>query len=177
MPFVIDVGKSEQIASLYSSHHGWLRAWLKQKLGDAHQASDLAHDTFMRLLAREEAITLCEPRAFLTTVAQRVLANHWRRRQLERAYLEALAQGAQITAPSEEERAILLETLLEVDRLLDGLTVAVRRAFLMAQLEGMNHAQIAEALHVSISTVKRHLTKAAQHCYFAEVDFACAMRP
>ena len=64
----------QEIATLYTDHHGWLQGWLRKKLGDVHQAADLAHDTFMRLLAREEPVQAREPRAFLTTVAQRVLA-------------------------------------------------------------------------------------------------------
>lgn len=163
-------GLHPQIHSLYSHHHGWLRQWLGRKLGDSQQAADLAHDTFMRLLAREEAMpALQEPRAFLTTVARRVLANHWRRQQLERAYLEALAAVPEALAPSEEERAILLETLVEIDRRLDGLAAPVRRAFLMTQLGGAGHAEVAQALGISITTVKRYLVKAAQCCYFADV--------
>jgi RNA polymerase sigma-19 factor, ECF subfamily len=48
----------EQVHALYSHHHGWLYGWLRRKLGDAHQAADLAHDTFVRLLSRREALAL-----------------------------------------------------------------------------------------------------------------------
>ncbi|MDQ8023669.1 MAG: sigma-70 family RNA polymerase sigma factor [Moraxellaceae bacterium] len=160
------------LESLYSDHHGWLLGWLRKKLGDVHHAADVAHDTFMRLLSREELLEINEPRAFLTTVAQRVLANHWRRQQLERAYLEALANLPEAHHPSEETRAILLETLYEIDRLLDGLPIAVRRAFLMTQLDGSSHAEVAEALGISVTTVKRHLVRAAQQCYFADVPWS-----
>jgi len=156
-----------EIATLYTDHHGWLQGWLRKKLGDVHQAADLAHDTFVRLLSREEPVQAREPRAFLTTVAQRVLANHYRRQQLERAYLEALAQAPQAAALSPEERALLLEALDEIDRLLDGLPAPVRRAFLMAQLDGMKQADIARALGVSLTTVKRYLVQAGMRCYFA----------
>lgn len=155
------------VQSLYSDHHGWLHAWLRKKLGCAHRAADLSHDTFMRLLAREEPVAILEPRAYLTTIAQRVLANHWRREQIERAYLEALAHASDALAPSPEEKAILMETLVEIDRLLDGLPAQVKRAFLHAQLDGMGHAEIAAKLGISISTVKRHLVRAGAQCYFA----------
>jgi len=92
-----------EIDALYAGHHAWLRGWLSRKLGCAHRAADLAHDTFMRLLIRDEPIGADEPRAFLTTVAQRVLSNHWRREQIERAYLDVLAQRAEAHAPSPEE--------------------------------------------------------------------------
>lgn len=158
---------ARQVHSLYSHHHGWLEGMLRRKLGCAHRAADLAHDTFVRLLAREERVAIQEPRAFLTTVARRVLANHWRREQIERAYLDALAQWPEAVAPSPEERAMVIETLDQIDRLLDGLPVQAKRAFLHAQLDGMSHGQIAAALGISISTVKRHLVRAGAQCYFA----------
>lgn len=158
-----------QVAELYHDHHGWLVGWLRRRLGCSHRAADLAQDTFVRLLAQEEALAIREPRAFLTTVAQRVLANHWRREQLERAYLDALAHLPEALTPSPEERAILLATLIEIDRLLDGLPAPVKRAFLHAQLDGMSHAEIGAALGISITTVKRYLVRAGAQCYFALV--------
>ncbi|MFC3153314.1 sigma-70 family RNA polymerase sigma factor [Litoribrevibacter euphylliae] len=161
-----------QIHELYNEHAGWLFSWLRGKLGCSYQAQDLSHDTFERLLKKQQLLDLCEPKAFLTVVAKRVLSNHWRREQLERVYLDVLAEMPESFAPSEEERGILLETLTEIDRLLDGLPVPVKQAFLYAQLDGMTHQQIAETLNVSVSTVKRYLVRAGAHCYFAiQFDF------
>lgn len=156
-----------EVSTLYADHHRWLQGWLRKKLSDVHQAADLAHDVFIRLLAREEPVQAREPRALLTTVAQRVLANHYRRQQLERAYWEALAQVPQQLVMSPEERAVILETLDEIDQMLDGLPAIVRRAFLMAQLDDMKQADIARELGVSLSTVKRYLTQAGMRCFFA----------
>lgn len=160
------------IEMLYSDHHGWLKGWLHRRLGNSDHAADLAHDTFIRLLSSERTPTVIdEPRAFLTTVAQNLVSNHWRRQKLERAYLEALAQAPEPVASSPEARAILLETLFELDRLLDDLPPLARRAFLMSQLDGQTHAQVAEALGISIATVKRHIVRALQRCCFADLAF------
>ena len=158
---------AHSVAELYTDHHHWLHAWLRRKLGCSHRAADLAHDTFLRLLNREEPIAIQEPRAFLTTVAQRVLANHWRREHLEQAYLEALALQPEALAPSPEERHAILTTLSEIDALLATLPDEVRRAFLLSQLDGLNQPQIAAQLGVSVTTVKRYLTRAGALCYFA----------
>ena len=164
---VIALQPSNPVEVLYNDHHHWLTGWLRRKLGCPENAADLAQDTFIRVLSARETPTLIEPRAFLTTVAKRVLFNFYRRQDLERAYLEALAQMPEHVAPSEEDRAIILQTLLELDQLLDGLPKQVKRAFLLAQLDGLTYAQIGAQLGISIATVKRHLTKAAMRCYFA----------
>lgn len=152
---------------LYHDHHNWLNGWLRRKLGCPDSAADLAQDTFVRVLNGRELPALIEPRAFLTTIAKRVLFNHYRRQDLERAYHEALAQLPEQVAPSEEDRAIILQTLMELDQLLDGLPAAVKRAFLLSQVDGLSHGEIAVELSISIATVKRHLNKAAMRCYFA----------
>ncbi|MEH6565028.1 MAG: sigma-70 family RNA polymerase sigma factor [Halopseudomonas sp.] len=152
--------------ALYRDHHSWLVRWLLGRLGCSHRAADLAQDTFMRLLAKEELPGLREPRAFLTTVAKRVMSNQRRREQLEKAYLEALTEQPEHYALSPEEQALLMEALVEIDQLLDGLPGVVRRAFLHVQLDGMGHAEVASLLNISISTVKRYLRRAALRCYF-----------
>ncbi|MBC3375217.1 sigma-70 family RNA polymerase sigma factor [Pseudomonas sp. SWRI92] len=152
---------------LYIAHHNWLNGWLRRRLGCPESAADLAQDTFIRVMAARDPQPILEPRAFLTTIAKRVLFNHYRRQDLERAYLDALAQLPGQVAPSEEERAIILQTLLELDQLLDGLPHAVKRAFLLAQVDGLTYNEIARELGISLATVKRHLNKAAMRCYFA----------
>jgi len=161
------LSQSNTVEVLYQDHHSWLTGWLRRKLGCPQSAADLAQDTFMRLLTARETPTLAEPRAFLTVVAKRVLFNHYRRQDLERAYLQALAQMPEQVVPSEEERAIILQTLMELDQLLDGLPSPVKRAFLLAQIDGLSHAEIGARLGISVATVKRHLSKAALRCYFA----------
>ena len=161
---------AQTVDTIYRDHQGWLRGWMRQRLGCAETAADLVQDTFVRLLLKDQQLEIQEPRAFLTTVAQRVLFNHWRRERIERAYLEALAAQPEKYAISPEERALVIESLVEIDRMLDGLPVIVRRAFFHAQLDGMKHADIATALGVSVSTVKRYLRRAAMQCYFALND-------
>ncbi|GGY46560.1 sigma-70 family RNA polymerase sigma factor [Pseudoduganella albidiflava] len=160
-------GLPAQVQQLYAGHHQWLLGWLSRKLGCTFHAADLAHDTFVRLLSSERAVAIDEPRAFLTTVAKRLLLNHYRREQIERAYLDTLAALPEALAPSPEERAMVLEALCAIDRLLDGLPAPVRQAFLYAQLEGMPQADIAQRLDVSQTTVKRYLVRAMTQCYFA----------
>lgn len=157
---------TDPVGTLYTEHNGWLQGWLRKKLGCSHRAADFAHDTFLRLLDRDEPVSLREPRAFLTTVAKGLVANHFRRLKIEQAWLDTLAHLPEAEAPSPELRADLIETLVEIDRRLDALGPAVRRAFLLSQLDGLPQADIAAQLGVSVPTVKRYVAKALVACCF-----------
>ena len=149
----------------YAEHHGWLRTWLRRRLGCTHSAADLAQDTFVRVLLRPQVLqTLREPRAYLSTLAKGVVSEHWRRQALERAYLEALALMPEPLALSPEERLELLQTLDEIDAMLDGLAPKAREAFVLSQLEGLTYAAIAERLQTSERTVKRYMQQGFERC-------------
>ncbi|WP_049056951.1 sigma-70 family RNA polymerase sigma factor, partial [Achromobacter xylosoxidans] len=80
------------------------------------------------------------------------------------AYLDCLAAREETSWPSPERRALALEALVRIDRLLDGLPPKARRAFLLLQLEGLKHGEIAERLQVSVSSVRQYLALAMRHC-------------
>ncbi len=88
-----------ELQRFYADHHRWLHGWLRRQLGCRDNAADLAQDTFVRLLAREQDLrAIREPRAYLHAIARGLLLNHWRRRRIEQAYLEALAARPSLRA-------------------------------------------------------------------------------
>jgi RNA polymerase sigma factor (sigma-70 family) len=161
------------VHTLYNHHHGWLHSWLRSQLGNAADAADLAQDTFVRLLQRREQLHLNTPRAFLRTVARGLVIDHWRREELHRAYLEALAHLPQTQAPSVETRELLLELLERIAHMLEGLKPKVRRAFLLAQCEGLSHKAIAEQMGISLRSVERYIADALYHCYLLRYESEC----
>ena len=152
------------LKTLYSEHHGWLYGWLRGKLGNAGDAADLAQDTFVRLLGKRDAAPLREPRGYLATIARGLLVDRYRRQALEQAYLEALAQQAEPQSISAEMHAIIIETLLAIDHLLDSLGERTRAIFLLAQIEELSYVDISARLGVSLPTVKKHLVRAYTEC-------------
>ncbi len=88
------------VGRLYVEHHAWLTKWLRLRLGNAHEAADLAQDTFERLLRFRLQDPIQEPRAYLTVVARRLVIS---RAALEQAYAEALAQAPQCYEVSPEQ--------------------------------------------------------------------------
>ncbi|MDU1662589.1 MAG: sigma factor-like helix-turn-helix DNA-binding protein, partial [Stenotrophomonas maltophilia] len=59
---------------------------------------------------------------------------------------------------------VVLETLHEIDAMLDALPPLVKRAFLLSQLNGLKYQDIADQLDVSLITVKRYMKQAFVQC-------------
>ncbi|NIF29039.1 sigma-70 family RNA polymerase sigma factor [Pantoea sp. Tr-811] len=151
------------LEALYSGHHGWLYDTLRRKLGNAMDAADLTQDTFTRVLA-SKVTTIEQPRAYLRCVAKGILINWYQRKALERAYLDALSHLPPQDVPSPELRWVVLETLHQIDAMLDALPPLVKRTFLLSQLGGLTYADIAGQLGVSLITVKRYMKQAFIQC-------------
>ncbi len=158
------------LALLYQDHHGWITGWLRRKLGDGAQAQDLAQDTFVQLLAARQLPPLEEPRAYLLTVARRTLFSFWRRREVEQAYLDALARQPAEFHPSEQDRYAIVQMLAAVDQALDSLPPASRHVLLLSQLHGLTYAQIGQQLNLAEVTVRRHMARAITACCALDAD-------
>lgn len=155
------------IHALYSDHHRWLRTWLYRRVRHAGDAADLTHDTFLRIILTGRTPKTEESRAHLTQVAKGLVIDLHRRRLVEAAYLDALTHLPQAQAPSAEQRALVIEELLLVDRVLGSLPAKVREVFLLSQLDGLTYTQIAQTVGISFATVRKYMLRTAQALHAA----------
>lgn len=153
--------------AFYREHNPWLQGWLRRRLGCTEQAADLAQDTYLQYLTSQPSEPIIEPRAYLTTLAKRVLFDFWRRRDLEHSYLEALSALPAQYVPSEEERALIIDTLTTIDHALRGVPPLAKQAFLLSQLYEMPYHAIADQLGISVMTVRRYMKQALTACCLA----------
>lgn len=165
-----DTAQQNPIGVLYSEHHGWLQGWLRKRLGCAEQASDLSHDIFIKLLQQRQTTPLRAPRAYLTSLARNTLVDLYRRRSIEQAYLELLMQRPEACEISPEAKHSLIETLVEIDCLLDSLGERSREIFLLAQLDGLSYVEISRRLRISVNTVRKHFIRAMSQCLMLVED-------
>ena len=161
-----DSSASSDILRLYTDHHAWLVGWLRRRLDRGWLAADLAQDTFVSILSAADAPPLRAPRPFLATIARRLVANHYRRQALEQDYLAALAHLPEPLQPSPEEQLQAVQALQALDRGLSGLSARAREAFLLAHLDGLDYASIAQRLGVTVHAVKKYIVRANQACFF-----------
>lgn len=155
------------MASLFSEHYTWLRGRVSRAMGCQHSGEDIAAEAFLRVLGLRDPQAINEPRALLTTIARRLMVDNWRRGDLERAYLESLREIPENTLPSPEEQAMLVETLVQLDQLLEGLPRLSKAVFVHSYLGGMTYQQIGEALGISKSRVQQLMEAAIARCLMA----------
>jgi RNA polymerase sigma-70 factor (ECF subfamily) len=131
---------------------------LRRTLGRPDEVEDLAQEVFLRLFRNLTRIR--EPqalKAFIITItvlaARCELRRSWSRRKL----LSPLTE----TAPAEPEtltsRTDARASLLRFYRILDRLKPRDRTAFVLRFVDGMELADVAAALGVSLATAKRRL--------------------
>jgi RNA polymerase sigma-70 factor (ECF subfamily) len=166
-----DVGDAE-LARALGAAEDWAvaEAWYRfapmvlvmaeRALGSSSEAEDLAQEVFCRLVRL--ASTLREPdrlRSFVYSIAVRALKSQLRYRRL-RAWLsfqspENLFDPRYVTMDVEARQ--LLKSLYA---LLDRLSTRDRLVFILRRVESMTVEEIAEALDISKSTVKRSMAHA-----------------
>lgn len=164
----------EGVHKLYHHHHGWLSGWLRKRVGCHEAAAELAQDTFLRLLVKTPPLSVKEgsgARRYLRTVADGLCIDMWRRKSIEQAWLETLAARPQVVEASLETRALVIETLCEIDTMLGRLPANVASAFIMSQVEGLTYKKIAEELGVSDRMVKKYMARAMLECVLIEAQF------
>lgn len=142
-------GELDALGELYDRHHVAVRRFLARATADAEDVDDLVHTTFMTastLGARFDGRASCRP--WLMGIATQLLRR--RRRSLGRfaEILASLARVRRFVDPRPE-----LNAHVDLDRALRTLTEAKRTTLLLAEVEGLTCAEIAEAMAVPIGTV------------------------
>jgi len=146
---------------LFRAHYRWLCTYLRRQLHDAESAEDIAAETFAQLLQSPSVTAIREPRAMLTTIAQRLLYQRWRRADLERQHAQQIDVDA---ATSPEDLAQLSQTLKRLDHSLQRLPGKVRSTFLLARIDGLTYPQIAAELGISQRSVSVYMSRSQALC-------------
>ncbi len=100
--------KNTLIAQLFQQNYDWLCKKLSYQTGCSHSAEDLAAEAFLQVWMLPDPASIRSPRAFLATIAQRLMYESWRRKDLERAYLQILAEAPEAVQPSPHEQWMLI---------------------------------------------------------------------
>ena len=131
--------------------------YLTRRLGDRDWAEEVAQETFVRALRQE---TITNERAWLFAVATNLVRDEARKDARRRRHLALLAEQERDSVQEPEQTT--LEKAQEAAfarKAVDALAERDRLALLMKE-EGLDYAEIAEALNLSPGSVGTTLSRA-----------------
>ncbi|WP_110948025.1 sigma-70 family RNA polymerase sigma factor [Pseudomonas bohemica] len=160
----VDLSHRQYLSELFQRHYAWLCDRLRRHLDGPESAEDIASETFVQLLSSPNVVPIREPRALLTTIAQRLIYQRWRRRDRERDYLDGLIFEEDAHVPSPESLAATLQTLDRIDHRLNRLPPKVKTTFMLSRSAGLTYPEIATQLGISSRSVSDYMEKAETCC-------------
>ena len=142
-----------------------LKLRLKLRLGSEALATEILHETYLRLSQLGAAGPVQSPKAYLLRVALNVAATGRKAdsRRLTRSEVEFLRHGSDHTA----DPALIAEGRSEIEalqRALDDLSARRRAILLAARIEEASHQDIARRFGISTRMVEKELKLALEYC-------------
>jgi RNA polymerase sigma-70 factor (ECF subfamily) len=159
-------GNQAAFAALAESCHARIFRYLARKTGSRHLAEDLTQDVFVKALRHIGRLT--EPERFvgwLYGIALNRLRDHARHLKLRRLLFLPSGNGSgppeDVPDPADDLAEVgRKEFWQRVAEFSAGLSAREREVFGLRFLDGLQLSEVAEALGVSQSAVKTHLSRA-----------------
>ncbi|WP_219218205.1 RNA polymerase sigma factor [Variovorax boronicumulans] len=142
-------------------HYATLKQRLTRKLGNAEDAGDALHDTWLRLKGGEDLGPIQNPGAYLSRMAVNIAVDVQRRhsRLLSGDDVDQLLEEVMDPAPGPAQTAEARSELEAVRQLLDRMPERRRAVALLVHAEGMTQKEAALQLGVSLRTVEYELKR------------------
>jgi RNA polymerase sigma-70 factor (ECF subfamily) len=155
-------GEAWAATAVWNRHSPMVFAFLRRMLGPDVEVEDLTQDVFLRVFSKvRELRDLGALRSFIFSVAVRSVKWELRKRRVLRVFqLMGSDEMPEVPVPPMDPQS--REALRRFYAILDRLGSQERAAFALRHLEGMTLEEIAEALGISLATVKRRLERAAR---------------
>lgn len=155
---------SADLKSAYLLHSPELARYVRRRVGDRSAASDVVHDTFVRM-AEQPLTKVQDVRSYLYTIARNLLLDQKKqdvRRRTVAMPHKALSDIAE-DAPSPEDAVDARLQLANLQRLVGELPLKTQQIFVLNRIDGLTYAEVARYLGISESSVQKHLALAVQH--------------
>ena len=155
--------------ALYDAHVERIYRLMHRMAGDGDLAADLTQETFIRAFDRLEQFRGDPSLAtWLHTIAVSVALNGMRKVKRIHARTETIEE----TVPASEPRGFPSDLRAKLYAAVDALSEKLRPVFLMHDVEGYTHEEIATSLGIPVGTSKARLFDARAKLRLALAAFA-----
>ncbi|SFL50153.1 RNA polymerase sigma-70 factor [Proteiniphilum acetatigenes] len=157
-------GSDKAFENIYNQYSGKLYNFIMAiSHGDRYMAEEIVQATFIKLWeVREQIDTRKSILSYLSTIAKNTLFNKYQRQTVEFLYQQFLLteQPAYDTITEKETDRKWLENY--VDELIEQLPPSRKKIFILSRKEELSTKEIAQMMHISISTVETQLSLATK---------------
>ena len=152
------------VDEVFSNHHQELSRYLVSKLrGEAVEPTDVAQETYLRLLRVKDTSVIRNPHAYLFTVASHVMRElgiaERKHCNLSNHMVEQLPDNKTIHSPEDQ-----VDTEQQLKQLIEQMTPIYTAVLILRKQQGLSHQEIATKLGISTHTVKKYLFRALTFC-------------
>jgi len=148
--------------AVVAAYHAEIHRYLARVTARASDADDLSQETFVRAYKAYRALPPdANVRAWLFAIATNLCRNHFRGEGRRRQAMTLAAVGASEHSPSwPEGEAIASQASARIGRIVTGLPLKQRLAFLQRKVHGLDYEAIGQSLACSAETARAHVFQA-----------------
>ncbi len=147
-------GEEAAFGFLFRAYHHRLGAYLLRLTESKPATEEIVQDVFLKIWLRRESLREVESfDAYLFTAARNHAFNHLRKMARERSHMAQLTYRPE----TQQEEDPLGEML---DAVVERLPPQQKNVYVLHRQQGLSHAEIAKRLHLSVQTVRKHMSLA-----------------
>lgn len=159
-------GNGTALEQLFEAYYNRLCVYTRGYVGDLAAAEEIVEDLFVWIWENRASWEVhTSLRQYLYTSARNRALKHLRHERVRRRVHETATRapvpaGMAGPAAAPDEELQLRELAALVEQTVDALPVRCREAFRLSRGHGLSHAEIAEVMGISLSTVEKHIVRA-----------------
>jgi RNA polymerase sigma factor (sigma-70 family) len=147
-------------------HHSALLCFLRLRLRIAHDADDIAQESYIRMLQYEGSRAIRSPSSMLFRIAINVANDLGRSELARRASEQCSIDDVELVSdlPSAEREIGACQELELLEAAIAQLSPKCREVFLLSRAQLMTYPEIARHCGISLKMVEKHISRALAVC-------------
>jgi RNA polymerase sigma factor (sigma-70 family) len=148
------------------SHRAALQKYLRKFTAGAEDVEDLVQEAYVRVCAMPDGQVVDSPRALLFRIARNLAVDRVRQKVTRATDDVADFEPLNVSSTEAEpdEQVDLSRRFESFCAAVDSLPPLCRRVFVLRKVYQLSHAEIAQVLGLSHSTIEKHVAKGLMRC-------------
>lgn len=154
------------IEAVIRSHHDALIRFLRKRLRTPDDASDVAQETYIRMMQYDGSRHIQSPSSMLYRIAINVANDLGRSEQVRRAGDQLPLEEVELVSdqPAPDRAVSSMQDLSLLYEAIADLPPKCQQVFLLSRVRGMTYPEIAQHCGISVKMVEKHIGRALSVC-------------